>query len=72
MPLIKFNWKYFTLVFISVGLLVLWLNFDKIIESKTAKAKMNVYKAVREANVEKVDSIIMDYIETEIKKENEK
>jgi len=72
MPVIKFNWKYFALVFICIGLLVLWLNFDKIKESKTAKVKMDVFKAVKKGNVEQVDSIIMDYIETEIKKEDEK
>jgi len=72
MPVIKFNWKYFAMVFICISLIVLWSNIDKIMESKTAKAKMDVFKAVKKGNVEQVDSIIMDYIEAEIKKEDEK
>ena len=71
MRLTKFNWKYFLLVFISIGLLVVLFNFEEIMESKIAKTKMDVYKAVKEGNMEKMDSLILDYIESEIKKEYE-
>lgn len=72
MSRIKFNLKYFLLVFFTIGSLVIWLNFDKIMESEITKTKLDVLNAINEGNIEQVDSIIQDYIETEIKKEDEK